>query len=88
MEEHDSKRKKKRLKKGTKKSKYCLSKSLRVKVQHLMSFTEMSHDNLWCTLNMTDSVTHFRKYKTWKYILFDSGYYYYRCYDVAIVILS
>jgi len=70
MEEHDSKRKKEETQKRNKKSKkYCLSKSLRVKVQHLMSFTEMSHGNLWCTLNMTDSVTHFRKYKTWKYIL-------------------
>lgn len=45
---------------------------------------------LWCTLKMTDCVTNFRKYsiRPWKYIIFDNGCYYYRRYNIVIVILS
>lgn len=73
-----------------KKLKYSLS-SPRVMVQHFCQVLPKRHMQiLWCTLKMTDCVTNFRKYsiKSWKYIIFDNGCYYYRRYDIVIVTLS
>lgn len=60
-------------------------------VQHFCQVLPKRHMQiLWCTLTMTDCVTNFRKYsiKSWKYIIFDNGCYYYRRYDIVIVTLS
>lgn len=78
------------LKKKHKKLKYSLS-SQRVLVQHFCQVLPKRHMQiLWCTLKMTDCVTNFRKcsIKSWKYIIFDNGCYYYRHYDIVIVTLS
>lgn len=78
------------IKKTHKKLKYSLS-SPRVMVQHFCQVLPKRHTQiLWCTLKMTDCVTNFRKYsiKSWKYIIFDNGCYYYRRYDIVIVTLS
>lgn len=76
--------------KNHKKLKYSLS-SPRVMVQHFCQVLPKRHMQiLWGTLKMTDCVTNFRKYsiKSWKYIIFDNGCYYYRRYDIVIVTLS
>lgn len=73
-----------------KKLKYSLS-SPRVLVQHFCQVLPKRHMQiLWCTLKMTDCVTNFRKcsIKSWKYIIFDNGCYYYHRYDIVIVTLS
>lgn len=78
------------LKKKHKKLKYSLS-SPRVLVQHFCQVLPKRHMQiLWCTLKMTDCVTNFRKcsIKSWKYIIFDNGCYYYHRYDIVIVTLS
>lgn len=77
-------------KKTHKKLKYSLS-SPRVLVQHFCQVLPKRHMQiLWCTLKMTDCVTNFRKcsIKSWKYIIFDNGCYYYHRYDIVIVTLS
>lgn len=77
-------------KKKHKKLKYSLS-SPRVLVQHFCQVLPKRHMQiLWCTLKMTDCVTNFRKcsIKSWKYIIFDNGCYYYHRYDIVIVTLS
>lgn len=76
--------------KNHKKLTYSLS-SPRVLVQHFCQVLPKRHMQiLWCTLKMTDCVTNFRKcsIKSWKYIIFDNGCYYYRRYDIVIVTLS
>lgn len=76
------------LKKKKCNNKYSLSPP-RVMVQHLSSFIETSHTDFMVHLK-DDCVTNFRKYsiRPWKYIIFDNGCYYYRRYDIVIVILS